>query len=139
MAVKKTTDQIVAAFRLINPAKLTKMETSERFALILVTRQLKKVNDEFDALLKETQEKLKPSEGFDKIVEKLQAREELTPEEAIVWNKYNKEVTNCINTELAKETELEIEPLGKEAFEHLVASNDFSVSDIIAIQDVIGG
>ena len=127
----------VTAFRLINPAKLTKMETAERFAVILATRQLKKVDADFQDLLKEAQEKLKP-EGFDAIVEKVQGKKELTASEQDALNKYNQDVSDCVKSELDKEVELDFAPLGKEAMERFVESNDFSVDQIIAIMDVIG-
>lgn len=138
MAVKKTTNDIVTAYRIINPAKLTKMETAERFALILITRQLKKVATEFDDFFKDVQEKLKP-EGFDAIADKVQSKKELTPEEIAAWNKYNKDINDSLKGELDKEVELDFEPLGKEAFEKFIESNDLSVNDILAIEDVIGG
>lgn len=137
MATKKNINDIVTAFRLINPAKLTKMETAERFALILAIRQLKKVANDFDDFFKDVQEKMKP-EGFDAITEKMQARKELTAEESAVWNKYQKDINESLKDEFEKEIELDFEPLGKDAMEHFIDSNDFSVSDILAIEDVIG-
>lgn len=137
MATKKNINDIVTAFRLINPAKLTKMETAERFALILAIRQLKKVANDFDDFFKDVQEKMKP-EGFDAITEKMQARKELTAEESAVWNKYQKDINESLKDELEKEIELDFEPLGKDTMEHFIDSNDFSVSDILAIEDVIG-
>ncbi len=130
------TNDIVSAFRLINPAKLTKMETAERFALILATRQLKKVGTEFDDFLKDVQEKLKP-EGFDAIAEKVQAQKELSPEELKIWNKYQQDISECLKGELEKEVTLEFAPLSKEAMEHFIDSNDFAVSDIMLIMDVM--
>ena len=127
----------VTAFRHINPAKLTKMETQERFAVILATRQLKKVDADFQDLLKDAQEKLKP-EGFDAIVEKVQGKKELTASEQDALNKYNQDVSDCVKSELDKEVELDFAPLGKEAIEHFIESNDFSVDQIIAIMDVLG-
>ena len=127
----------VTAFRLINPAKLTKMETAERFALILATRQLKKVATDFDELVKDTQEKMKP-EGFDAIVEKVQGRKELTAPEQDALNRYNRDVTECVQTELDKEVQLDFTPLGKEAVERFIDSNDFAVSDVMLVMDVIG-
>ena len=126
----------VTAFRLVNPAKLTKMETEERFAVILATRQLKKVDTDFQDLLKDAQEKLKP-EGFDKIVEKVQAKTELTASEQKALDEYNKQVSDCVKSELDKTVELDFAPFGKEAIERLVDSNDFSTGDIIAIMDVL--
>lgn len=136
MAVKKTTNDIVTAYRHINSAKLTKMETPERFALILITRQLKKVATEFDDFFKDVQEKMKP-EGFDAIAEKVQGKKELSPEEIAAWNKYNKDINDSLKGELDKEIELDFEPLGKEAFEKFIESNDFNVSEILAVEDVI--
>lgn len=127
----------VTAFRLINPAKLTKMEVKERCALILITRQLKKVATEFDDLLKDAQEKLKP-EGFDKIVEKVQGKKELTSSEQETLNKYNKDVTDCVQTELDKDVEFDFKPLSEDTLGRFVESNDFSVSEIMLIGDVIG-
>lgn len=127
----------VTAYRLINPAKLTKMETEERFAVILATRQLKKVATDFDELVKDAQEKLKP-EGFDAIVEKVQGKKELTSSEQETLNKYNKDVTDCVQTELDKEVEFDFNPLSEDALGRFVESNDFSVSEIMLIGDVIG-
>ena len=131
------TNDIVTAFRLINPAKLTKMETQERFAVILATRQLKKVSTDFDELVKDAQEKLKP-EGFDKIVEKVQGKKELTAQEQASLDKYNKDVTDCVQTELDKEVEFDFAPLEKDAMERFIDSNDFAVSDVMLIMDVLG-
>lgn len=130
------TNDIVSAFRLINPAKLTKMETAERFSLILATRQLKKVATEFDDFLKDVQEKMKP-EGFDAIAGKVQAHKDLAPDELKAWNKYQQDISECLKGELEKEVEVDFEPLSKEAMEHFIDSNDFAVSDIILIMDVL--
>lgn len=133
----KTTDQIVTAFRLINNAKLTKMETAERFALIKAMRQLKKVATEFDDFLKDAQDKLKP-ENFDTIMEKYQSKQELTSEEIVAFNKYNKNVSDCLKDELDKEIELTFEPLTEESLGRLIESNDYTVNDIMVIEDVLG-
>lgn len=135
--VKRTTDQIVASYRLINNAKLTKMEDAEKFALIKAARKLKKTATDFEDALKDTQERLKP-EGFDAIAGKMQARQDLTPEESAKVGKYNTDVTACLKDELDREVELEFEPLSEDALERFIASNDFSVAEIMAISDVIG-
>lgn len=137
MAVKKTTNDIVTAYRLVNTAKLAKMEDAEKFALIKIVRQLKKVGTDFDDFLKDAQERLKP-EKFDEIVGKLQSKEDLTTEEQNALNKYNKNVQDCLKDELEKEVELDFEPLSEEAIGRFISSNDFSVSDILIIEDVVG-
>lgn len=124
-------------FRLINTAKLGKMEDAEKFQLIKAVRQLKKVATDFDDFLKDAQEKLKP-EGFDAVAGKFQKRAELTHEESEMWNKYQKDISDCLKDEVEKEIELDFEPLNKDAVSRFVASNDFSINEIMAIEDVIG-
>lgn len=131
------TIRIVDAYRKITPAKLTKMESAERSAILLAIRQLKKVATEYDDFLKDAQEKLKP-DGFDAIVGKIQKNEGLTVEEASAFNKYSKELDECMKPVADKEVELDFEPLSDAAMAHFIESNDFSVNDIFAIEDVIG-
>lgn len=137
MAIKKKTDNVVAAFRLINTAKISKMEDSEKFALIKAVKHLKKVGTDFEDFLKDAQERLKP-ENFDKIAAKYQSKEELTADEMATLNKYNKDVADCVQGELDKEVELDFEPLSEEALGRFIASNDFTVAEIMNISDVIG-
>lgn len=137
MAKTKSTDSIVTAFRLVNNARLGKMETAERYALIKAIRQLKKVATEFDDNLKDAQDKLK-TDGIDAISAKMQLKKELAVEEAVEFNKYNKSISDCLKDELAKDIELTFEPLNAAALDHLIESNDFSVNEIITIEDVLG-
>lgn len=137
MATKKTVNDIVTAYRIVNNAKLGKMEDAEKFALIKAVRQLKKVDTDFQDLLKDAQEKLKP-EGFDALAAKLQNKEGLTAEETAALNKYNKDVADCVNDELGKEIELDFTPLSEEALGRLLASNDFAVNEILTVEDIIG-
>lgn len=137
MAVKKTVNDIVTVYRLINSAKVGKMEDAEKISLIKAIRHLKKVGVDFDDFLKDAQERLKV-EGFDAIVSKVQEKKGLTPEETATLNKYNKNVENCIKEETEKEVELDFEPLSDEAINRLVASNDFSVGEIMSIFDMLG-
>lgn len=137
MTKKKTTDQIVTAFRLINNAKLSKMQDEEKFAVIKVMRQLKKVNTDFEDFIKDAQEKLRP-EGFAEIASKMQSNRPLTDEETTKVNKYNKDVSDCISPELAKEHELTFDPIDEDAMGRFLASNDFSIAEIMAICDIIG-
>lgn len=137
MAVTKKVKDIVTVHRLINTAKLGKMEDAEKYAIIKVARQIKKVGTEFDDFLKDVQEKMKP-EGFDSIISKVQKNEKMTSEESEVLNKYNNDVAECLKDELDKEVELAFEPMTEEAIGRFVASNDFSMGEIFAISDVIG-
>lgn len=137
MAKTKTIGQIVSAFRVINKAKLSRMEDAEKFATIKIVRQLKKVDADFQDLLKEAQEKLKP-DGFDAIASKIQSETKLSFEESATVEKYDKDVTACVNDELAKEVELSFEPISDDALGRFFSSNDFSVSEMLTVSDVIG-
>ncbi len=131
------TNDIVAAFRLINPAKLSKMESAERFPLILAIRQLKKVATDFDDFLKDVQERLKP-EAFDAIAAKVQSQKELSKAESDAWTKYQKDIQDCLHDELEKQVDLDFKPLSEDAIAHFIDSNDFSAGDIILILDILG-
>lgn len=133
---KQKTESIVAAYRLICEAKLNKMEDSDKFLLIRIARKLKKTATDFNDFLQDAQKKLKP-DGFDAITFKIQNKEELTYEENNKVVKYNQDVSECVKDELEKEVELDFEPLSEEAFARFVSSNDFSVSDILVINDII--
>ena len=137
MAKTKSTDSIVTAFRLVNNARLGKMETAERYALIKAIRQLKKVATEFDEMLKDAQDKLK-TDGIEAIAAKMQLQKVLTIEENVEFNRYNKSISDCLKDELTKDIELTFEPLSETALDHLIESNDFSASEIILIEDMLG-
>ena len=139
MENKKVTkaDNVISAYRILNNAKLGKMEDAEKFALIKAVRQLKKVGADFDDFLKDAQEKLKP-ESIEVIAVKVQGNEVLTPEESAALNKYNQDVSVCVKDELDKDVELTFAPLSEDALGRLVASNDFSVNEILIISDVLG-
>lgn len=130
-------DNVISAYRIINDAKLGKMEDAEKFALIKAVRQLKKTATDFDDFLKDAQGKLKP-DGLETIAAKMQAKEELTPEESAKVSKYNQDVANCVKDELDKDVELTFAPLSEDALGRLIASNDFSVSEILIFSEVIG-
>ncbi len=126
----------INAYKIANNSKLTKMESSERYALILAIRELKKVKEEYDGVQKDALEKLKP-EGMDEILGKISREERLTLDEAIAYSKFDKEIGDIMTPAGEKMVELTFEPLGKEAMEHLVESNDFVTGQIILLEDVL--
>lgn len=136
--MKVKTDLVVTAYRLINSAKLSKMEDADKFSIIKIAKEFKKTANDFEDYLKDAQEKLRP-DGFDAIARKVQSKELLTEAETATLNKYNQDVTNCVNDELEKIADLDFEPLSKDALGRFVASNDFTINDILIISDAIGG
>lgn len=141
----KTID-IVKAYRIINDAKLTKMEDADKFKVIKATRQLKPVAASFDEFVKETQERLKP-EGWDDMQKKARQWQEdgdkstLTVEERREINRYftdyNAKVEECVKEEAETEHELTYERLSEEAFGKFIASNDYDVRTIIELENIL--
>ena len=110
---KIATEKVLNVYNLINEAKISKMDDADKFKMIKIARALKPVATSFEDFKKDAGEKLK-GENHDKMVEKAQQ-----------WQ------------EAAKENELDFEPLGEEAFGKLVASNDWTLGQITAIEEVI--
>lgn len=141
----KTID-IVKAYRIINDAKLTKMEDADKFKVIKATRQLKPVAASFDEFVKEAQERLKP-DGWDDMQKKARKWQEdgdkstLTVEERREINRYfmdyNAKVEECVKEEAEKEPELTYERLSEEAFAKFIASNDYDVRTIIELENIL--
>lgn len=135
--MKTTTEKAVIAYRILNNAKLGKMKDEGKFAVIKIMKELKPVATGYDDFIKDAAEKLKP-EGIEEIQAKLQGKGELSAEEQALWNEYNEKVQKCVQDELNKEVEVTCEPLKEEDFGALIASNDFAVGEIMALDEVIG-
>lgn len=133
---KVNTDRTVTAFRMVLKAKLTKMDEAEKKTMNRALRSMKKVATEFEEFLKDTSEHLRP-EGLDAIAAKIQEKKELTEEERTVWNKYNSEVSSCLDDELKKEHEL-FETFTEETIDRFFASNDFTVSEMMFLSEYFG-
>ncbi|MCM1295796.1 MAG: hypothetical protein NC311_09670 [Muribaculaceae bacterium] len=142
--MKKTITVImaVAAYATLKEAKLTQMEDAEKFDTILAMRSLKKVAADYEDFAKDAQEKLKP-ENFSDLQDRAQRFEQLTDEEKLQVNRelqaYNAKVEECVNPEREKMTEVEFQPLSKDAFTRLMKSNDFTASTALTLYDVLCG
>lgn len=143
---KIATEKVLNVYNLINEAKISKMDDTDKFKMIKIARALKPVATSFEDFKKDAGEKLK-GENHDKMVEKAQQwqaegeKTTLTEAERIEINKYfndyNNKIVECLKEEAAKENELDFEPLGEEAFGKLVASNDWTLGQITAIEEVV--
>lgn len=122
--MKKTvkTEILVMAAAVLAQVKIDKMQDKEKFALIRATRPVKKVAEEYQELRKDALERLKPDD-YDALLAKEQAEQEFTPDEADRVRKYNADVEECVNAALAKEVELEFDPLTEDGVLNLSASN----------------
>lgn len=133
MNVKK--EAVVVAYRILDNAKISKMNDEEKFLVIRAMRQLKPVAEDYDGFVKDAAQRLRP-EGYDAIEAKQGM--DLTPEEEAVAAKYNDDITRCVREELDKEVELTFTPLPDEAMGRFISSNDLSVRELMLVMDVIG-
>lgn len=137
---------IIEVYKALKEAKLTKMESKEKFAVIRIMRAVKPVAEEWDAFLSTVDEKLR-GEGHEEMVAKIQQWQKegeqttLTEEERREVNayimRYNKERSELLSSELAKEVEVKFEPLTEEAFERLIDSNDMTVEVLGLLSEAI--
>lgn len=145
----KTSDCIQAATSL-RMAKVTKMEDKEKMTVIKAMRALDKVAKEYEELVKEVKEKLK-DERFDNMSRRgeefnashregqdLTAGEQQEVKELNAYfADYNKRLDEMLKKEYEREVTVEYERLAEDSFGRLVASNDFTVQEIINIEAVL--
>ena len=137
-----TTENIVIAYNSLKGAKLTRLDTAEKFTAIRAMRVLKPVAASLQGFIEDAREKLRP-EGFDIIERKASAFDSLSDEEKrevnAVISTYNADVARCISEEASKEHTIDFEPMTEETFGRLLDSNDLDMSTILVLQDVLCG
>lgn len=136
--MKTTSEKAIITYRILNNAKMGKMEDEAKFTLIKILKELKPIAQGYDDFLKDVAEKLRP-DGFDKIQAKIQAKEKLEIDEQRKVEKFNNDVENCLKDELQKECEFSFPQLDENGFKGLLASNDFSTAEAMSLYDVIVG
>lgn len=140
------TSTIIEVYQLLNNAKLTKMESKEKFQVIRIMRAMKPVAEEWDSFVKTMDEKLR-GENHDVMLAKAQQWQKegekttLSLDERMAVNEYfgklDRERRELIASEQSKEVNTLFDKLTEEAFERLVDSNDFVVGQILALQEAI--
>lgn len=152
---KKTikTEKVLSAFRVLNTAKYTKMTDEDKIKVWKIARALKPIADKFEDDSKDAAEKFKPTEDFAERLQKAQeferkrnAGEDMTDapmgaaeygEFIKEFQKYNKTVADAVKEFADKEVEVEFDVLTEEAFGKLMASNEWEVSQVIEIGQII--
>lgn len=137
--------EVLAIYEIVKSAKLTKMDDADKFKVIKALKEMKPVAVDFDEFKKEALEKLKGEEHDDMVskAQKWQNEGEntaLTAEERINLNRYfqsyNTSVMECVREEAEKDIELNVGKLTDEAFEKMVASNDWSAEQALAVYEL---
>lgn len=133
---KITTEHAVLAYRILSAAKLTKMAAKDKFLVIRAMREIKNIAINYEDFLKDAAKKLRPDD-FESI--EVKPHKDLSFDERTILEKYNSDVTECVRTELAKECVFAYDRLSEVAMESLIDSNDWSVSEIMILSDILVG
>lgn len=152
---KKTikTEKALAAFRVLNTAKYSKLTDEDKIKVWKIARALKPVADKFDEDSKDAAEKFKPTEDFTEKLQKAQEFERMrnagedmdkSPIGAAEYGefikefqKYNKLVTDAIKEFADKDVDLEFDVITEDAFGKLMASNEWTVEQALEIGQII--
>ena len=137
MVMKKV--DIFNSYALLDVAKLTKLEDSDKFVVIKACKAMKPIYEELQSFKQDTLKKL-ADENHDKMVEVFEEwRKELKEpndeqKEAIKYvNKYTNNVNECLSEEFNKEVEQTWEKLSEDGLKKFVASNDWNVQQTISV------
>ena len=149
-----TTEKVLAAFNVLSSAKYGKLDDADKIKVWKITRKLKPVAEKFDEDSKDAAEKMKPTEDFDERLAKAQEYERTIkqtdfdasklPMGAAEYGKfieefkaYKKLVDDTIRDFAKKEVEVEIETLSEDAFGKLMASNDWNMAQVVALDGIV--
>ena len=147
------TEKILSAYRIISTAKYSKLDDADKVKVWKIAKAMKPVATQFDEDSKDAAEKLKPSEDFGERLQKaqeyermLQANEDMSksPMGAAEYNaflkefqNYNKLVSDAVKEFADKEVELVFEGISEDAFGKLMASNEWTMEQVIEIGTLI--
>lgn len=140
------TRQVVEVCKVLDDAKISKMEDKDKFLVIKAMRQLKPVSRSYEEFVKEAREKLKGDdfEELRKKAEQWQAEGENTSLSIAERQRinayfagYTDSVNACVREEEEKDNEFAYERLSEEAFGKLIASNDFDIKTIMSLQEAL--
>lgn len=146
-----TIERVINVYKALDGAKMSKLETSDRYLLIRALRPMRRIDADFAEFREDAVKRLRP-DNYDDIAAKVNkfnalktveereaAIEDTATREALEANyKFNTEVSECVKDELGREVELEFAPLSEDAFGKLMESNpDWALGLIAEIEDVL--
>lgn len=158
MKKKIKTSQILSAYNVLNSAKMGSMSEDDKVKAWRIACTLKPIATKFEEDSKDAAEKLKPQgEDFTEKYQKAQEYERMvrTPNVDVdklpmgvaeysqfvneVLIPYNKLVEKALEKFANKEVEVEFDPLSDEAFGKLIAANDWTMGQAVALSEIIVG
>lgn len=149
------TSEILAAYNVLNSAKYGSMEDADKIKVWKITRVLKPIATKFDEDSKDAAEKMKPKDkDFDETLQKAQEYERKIRDtktdakklpmgaaeyEAFIekFKEYNKLVGKAVEEFANKEVKVSFEPLNDDAFGKLMASNEWTMGQAVALSEII--
>lgn len=152
--IKLTTEKVLEAFGIISTAKYGKMDDADKIKVWKIARKMKPVADKFADDRDDAAKKLLPTEDFEERRVKAQqyqamlgdknadmTQAPMTPTE--FWkfvdesNGYNKLLEEALKDFGKNEVELEFEPISEDAFGKLMASNDWNMAQVVALDGIV--
>lgn len=149
-----TTEKVLAAFNVLTSAKYSKLDDADKVKVWKIGRALKPVADKFTDDRDDAAKKLLPTEDFEERRVKAQqyqamlgdkqadmAQAPMTPSE--FWKffneniAYNKTLNDALKDIGKKEVDVEFEPLSEDAFGMLMASNDWNMAQVVALDGIV--
>ena len=131
---------IIAAYKSLGEAKVTKLEASEVLKIIKARKAMRPHSEEYDAFLKDCQEKFQPK-NFEEIQEKVQKRDSLTDDEKKVVNKvlieYNNAINSAILEEIEKDIEVNVEKLSEDSLTKMLQENGWELKKLDELEVLI--
>jgi len=154
MTQKIKTEKVVSAYSVLSTAKYGKMDDSEKIKVWKIARALKPIATKFDEDMKDASEKMKPTDDFSDRLMKAQQYEaairkpdcdaQTLPMGAAEYGQfidefkaYQKLVADAMKEYSDAEVEVDFEPLTEDAFGQLMASNEWTVDQALALGDII--
>lgn len=128
---------------LLNGAKLTKMGAKAQVKLVKIVRRMKGVVAPYEEYVKDAAEKLKGDNHaemealFNEWKEKGTLDKDNQNKVVAYYKEFNQKLDESLQDEFEKQHEVDFEKLTEDEFEQLIASNEFTVNQIIAIEDLI--
>lgn len=139
-------------YTLLDAAKYTKMEAADRRALVKAMRPLKKVSTDFTDFREDAIKRLRPDnyEEVARLVDEFNGLSAEARTAAVTdpkytsaikaFNAFQTDISECLREEIAKEQEMEYEPLTAEAIDRLLDSNEgWTVGQAMLVEDVLSG
>lgn len=151
--MKIKTEKVLDAYSVLNNAKYTKMSDEDAVKVWKIGRILSPVATKFDDDKKDAYEKMKP-EGFDDDLQNAQEYEHAMKDKSFDASKlkmgaseygafiakiqkYNKQVSDAVKEFAEKTVKLEFEPISEDAFGKLMASNEWTIEQVVGLGEII--